>query len=211
MLLQYALFPPCSILRSLCFYQEFLLFLLPLVNARTLRRGFVRGMSKITSALIPSPNDRKSRQRKHGKYEALPVDQCAICAENASYTLDLGYSADALTSLMPYPPTKERSSQSASDDEIPTFSIHTPYVTSCGHMYCYYCITERMMRTAEEGAETGWECLRCAEHVRSADRWEEEASVGRDPSSDSDYEFSSEFGTTDLSGSVSSYMGSLTE
>lgn len=68
-----------------------------------------------------------------------------------------------------------------------------------------------MMRTAEEGAETGWECLRCAEHVRSADRWEEEASVGRDPSSDSDYEFSSEFGTTDLSGSVSSYMGSLTE
>lgn len=68
-----------------------------------------------------------------------------------------------------------------------------------------------MMRTAEEGAETGWECLRCAEHVRSADRWEAEASVGRDPSSDSDYEFSSEFGTTDLSGSVSSYMGSLTE
>lgn len=66
-----------------------------------------------------------------------------------------------------------------------------------------------MMRTAEEGAETGWECLRCAEHVRSADRWE--ASAARDSGSDSDYEFSSEFGTTDLSGSVSSYMGSLTE
>ncbi|KAL4076105.1 Pex12 amino terminal region-domain-containing protein [Scleroderma yunnanense] len=192
-------------------FTEFLLFLLPLISAKFLQRSFVRGMSRLTSLLIPSPNDRKSRQRKHGKYEALPVDQCAICAENASYTLDLGYSADALTLLAPYPSTKERPSQVVPDDEMPIFAIHTPYVTSCGHIYCYYCITERMIRTAEEGAETGWECLRCAEHVRSADRWETEESVARDSGSDSDYEFSSEFGATDLSGSVSSYMGSLTE
>lgn len=193
-------------------FTEFLLFLLPLISPRTLQRRFGKVLSRLASALHPSSNDWKSRQRKRGKYGALPPGQCAICAENASYTLDLGYSANTLTSsLVPYSSAQESISDPASVDEIPTFPIHTPYITSCGHLYCYYCISERMMRAADEGSETGWECLRCAEHVRSADRWEAEVSVARDSGSESDYEFSSELGTTDLSGSVSSYLGSLTE
>lgn len=167
-------------------------------------------MSRITSTLLPPSDDGGSRPRKRGKYEMLSEDQCAICAENASYSLDIGHSADAIAFSTSLPPAQE-SLQLASSDEIPMFPIHTPYITSCGHLYCYYCITDRMMRTADEEAETGWECLRCAEHVRSADRWETEPSTNRGTDSDGDYEFSSEFGSADLSGSVSSYLGSITE
>ncbi|KAI6035127.1 Pex12 amino terminal region-domain-containing protein [Pisolithus orientalis] len=191
-------------------FTEFLLFLVPLISPRTLQRRFAKLLSRLTSAVLPSSSDYKVQQRKRGKYETLPADQCAICAENASYTLGLGYS-NTLTTLAPYSSAQESISHPASVDEVPAFPIYTPYITSCGHLYCYYCISERMMRTADEGSETGWECLRCAEHVRSADRWEAEVSVARDSASGSDYEFSSEFGNTDLSGSVSSYLGSLTE
>ncbi|KAG6336684.1 hypothetical protein ID866_2391 [Astraeus odoratus] len=192
-------------------FTEFLLFLLPLVSAKTLQRRIMRAAARLTPAVFPSSDNGKSRQRRRGKFESLPVDQCAICAENASYTLNLGYSSGALTSPTPYALNQEGTSQPTSEDGIPMFPIYIPYVTSCGHIYCYYCISERMMRTADEGTEIGWECLRCAEHVRSADRLEVEVSVTRDSTSDSDYEFSSEFGNTDLSGSVSSYLGSLTE
>ncbi|KAI6130404.1 Pex12 amino terminal region-domain-containing protein [Pisolithus croceorrhizus] len=192
-------------------FTEFLLFLLPLISPRVLQRRFGKVVSRLVLSVLPSSNDRKPWQRKRGKYEALPSGQCAICADNASHTLDLGYSANTPTSLAPYSSSQESITDPASVDEIPAFPIHTPYITSCGHLYCYYCISERMMRTVDEGSEVGWECLRCAEHVRSADRWEAEVSVVRDSSSESDYEFSSEFGTTDLSGSASSYPGSLTE
>ncbi|KAF9247336.1 Pex12 amino terminal region-domain-containing protein [Melanogaster broomeanus] len=187
-------------------FTEFLLFLLPLVNARSIQRRITRLMSRLTfPAILPgsSAATLRSPSRKHGKYEALPADQCAICAENASYTLNLGYSADALTSLTS---AKEGTSQPAADDEVPPFPIYTPYVTSCGHVYCYHCIAERMMRTADDGLESGWECLRCAESVKSADRLEAAHSDTM-----SEYEFSSEFDTTDMSGSASSYLGSMSE
>ncbi|KAI6034381.1 Pex12 amino terminal region-domain-containing protein [Pisolithus microcarpus] len=193
-------------------FTEFLLFLLPLISPRALQRRFGKVASRLALSVLPSSNDRKPQQRKRGKYEALPSGQCAICADNASHTLDLGYSANTLTALAPYSSARESMSDPAAIDEIPAFPIYTPYITSCGHLYCYYCISERMMRTVDEGSEVGWECLRCAEHVRSADRWEAEVSVVGDSGSESDYEFSSEFGTTDVSGSVtSSYLGSLTE
>ncbi|KAI6134973.1 Pex12 amino terminal region-domain-containing protein [Pisolithus croceorrhizus] len=192
-------------------FTEFLLFLLPLISPRALQRRFGKVVSRLALSVLPSSSDKKPWQRKRGKYGALPSGQCAICADNASHTLDLGYSTNTPTSLAPYSSSRESISDPASVDEIPAFPIHTPYITSCGHLYCYYCISERMMRTVDEGSEVGWECLRCAEHVRSADRWEAEVSVVRDSGSESDYEFSSEFGTTDLSGSVSSYLGSLTE
>ncbi|KAF9226597.1 hypothetical protein BS17DRAFT_775870 [Gyrodon lividus] len=192
-------------------FTEFLLFLLPLIDARFIQRRIARFMSRLTlPGILPySFNDtNQSPSRKRGKYEALRIDQCAICAENASYTLNLGYSADALSSLTS---AKEGVSQPAADDEVPAFPIHTPYTTSCGHVYCYHCITERMMRTADEGLESGWECLRCAESVRSADRLEAEDPLREHSDTMSDYEFSSDFDTTDMSGSASSHTGSLSE
>lgn len=67
------------------------------------------------------------------------------------------------------------------------------------------------MRTADEGLDSGWECLRCAESVKSADRLEVEESIPAYSDTMSDYEFSSDLDVTDMSGSASSYLGSLSE
>ena len=52
--------------------------------------------------------------------------------------------------------------------------IHTPYRSvPCAHVYCYYCITSRLLaedmedELAEEG---GWECLRCRARISGAER-----------------------------------------
>ncbi|KAH0839911.1 hypothetical protein J3R83DRAFT_863 [Lanmaoa asiatica] len=193
-----------------CLVQEFLLFLLPLINTRLVQRRITRLISQLTSPPILSNTSKgapRSSLRKHGKYEALPADQCAICAENASYTLNLGYSADALLIAS----ATEGASETTRGDEIPPFPIYTPYITSCGHVYCYHCIAERMMRTTEEGQDSGWECLRCAESVKSADRLEAEGSIPAHSDTMSEYEFSSDLDVTDMSGSASSYLGSLSE
>ena len=67
-----------------------------------------------------------------------------------------------------------------------------------------------MIRAAEEDIGEPWECLRCGEGVRSAERmlFEQDGSGGSELSgSMSEYEFSSDLGT-DLEGSISSYGGS---
>ncbi|EGN93005.1 hypothetical protein SERLA73DRAFT_190126 [Serpula lacrymans var. lacrymans S7.3] len=206
-------------------FTEFLLFLLPLVSARSLQRRLSRLSSKLAlSRFLPSFSPTslaREKPQKRGKYWTLSNDQCAICAENASFNLNLSDSANALTSLTtasPFSNTSDSSStsQAAAEDEVPPYPIYTPYITSCGHIYCYHCIAERMIRTADEGLDDlGWECLRCAENVRGADRWEAEVSISSRDSgsegSDDDYEFSSELGSTDISGSMGSYSGSFSE
>lgn len=189
------------------FFQEFLLFSLPLINTRSVQRRVTRLLSRLTLPSIllnTSQGIPRSFLRKQGKYEALPADQCAICAENASYILNLGYAADAFSVASAAEGVLETPGY-----EVPPFPIYTPYITSCGHVYCYHCIAERMMRTADDGLDSGWECLRCAESVKSADRLEESISAHSDTMSD--YEFSSDLDVTDMSGSASSYMGSLSE
>ena len=190
------------------FVKEFLLFLLPLINTRSVQCRATRLISRLKFPAILSVTSQGTPGgplRKHGKYEALPVDQCAICAENASYILNLGYTVDAFSVA----PAAEGVSETPRDDDAPPFPIYTPYITSCGHVYCYHCIAERMMRTADEGLDSGWECLRCAESVKSADRLEESVPMHSDTMSE--YEFSSDLDVTDMSGSASSYMGSLSE
>lgn len=116
---------------------------------------------------------------KQGKYWALSRDQCAICAENASFSLNLSEPENAFTSLSvaPIPFTDSTGIGTVSQDLDPTSAtpvhpINTPYITSCGHIYCYHCLTERMMRTADDGIdEAGWECLRCEEGVKASERW----------------------------------------
>jgi len=191
-------------------FTEFLLFLLPLINTRSVQHRVTRLISQLSLPAILSNTSKgalQSYMRKHGKYEALPADQCAICAENASYTLNLGYTADTI----PVTSITEGASETTRDDGVPPFPIYTPYVASCGHAYCYHCIVERMMRTADEGLDSGWECLRCAERVKSADRLEAEESIPAHSDTMSDYEFSSDLDVTDRSGSAGSYLGSLSE
>lgn len=67
------------------------------------------------------------------------------------------------------------------------------------------------MRAADDlDDEGGWACLRCTQPVKSSERYEVEVEMGSDMTG-SDYDFSSDFGSvdvTDLSGSVGSYSES---
>jgi len=60
----------------------------------------------------------------------------------------------------------------------PKYPINTPYKASCGHVYCYVCISDRLLRAADED-EKFWECLRCQQQVRHASRWEPTRHRGR--------------------------------
>lgn len=208
-------------------FTEFLLFLLPLISARSLRHRLNRlssilsptSLAYLLSAGIPSalgiasPSSKSAQPGvppKRGKYYILPQDQCAICAENASFSLNLADPANAFTSfttpLRQHPTTETPPQISAeSDIEPPAYPIHTPYVTSCGDVYCYHCIAERMMHSAEDGGQEGWECLRCGQGVKWVERFL--VDTGGSEMSGSDYEFSSDMDldVTDMSESAGSY------
>ncbi|RDX55685.1 peroxisomal biogenesis factor 2 [Lentinus brumalis] len=217
-------------------FTEFLLFLLPLINTRALRRQLMSLTSRMTlAAILPSPlrnavglsdTTLSDKTTRRGKYWALPADQCAICADNASTNMNFSDPANALSSLGVVSPYTTAGSSNAADpddpDYVPQFPIHTPYGTSCGHVYCYYCLTERMMRAADERSGVGpkgaqWECLRCAEGVAAADRLEAQAEgpeyeSGVDDGDDTMSGLSFDYGSedvdtefTDMSGSVGSY------
>ncbi|KAF9428094.1 peroxisome assembly protein (Peroxin-2) [Podila epigama] len=72
---------------------------------------------------------------------SLPAHICAICHENNT----------ALSS-------------STSGNAAST-TIHNPYITDCGHTYCYYCVKTKMMIDDE------WCCLRCGKKVDSIARY----------------------------------------
>ncbi|EIW82319.1 hypothetical protein CONPUDRAFT_123111 [Coniophora puteana RWD-64-598 SS2] len=191
-------------------FTEFLLFLLPLVNRRALQKRWSRLKSTLkngASSLMPSsimPSSSQGRQvLMKGKFHALSPEECAICAENASFNLNLSDSANALTAYLPQTQPQVTEEDEEAEESPPQFPIYTPYVTSCGHTYCYHCIAERMMRAVDDGDDEFWECLRCMEPVRSADRVEGEVSIDRPLTPDSDYEFSD---MTDMDdGSIGSY------
>ena len=173
--------------------QEFLLFALPLINTRAIRRQMSALTTRITlSSLLPAPvraltgsldPARAEGSVRRGRYWSLPEEQCAICADNASTKVDFSEPANALATLggTLYNSSGPTTTTDPDDpDHVPQFPIHTPYITSCGHIYCYYCVTERMMRTCDERSGVGpkgvrWECLRCGDGVADADRLEAEA------------------------------------
>ncbi|KAF7352663.1 hypothetical protein MVEN_01232100 [Mycena venus] len=198
-------------------FTEFLIFLLPLVSARSIRRRLAHVASLLTPTSIssfflpPRPNDGKSGPVR-GKYWSLPQDQCAICAENASLSLNLSEPTNAFTTLTApsLAHTSPESMTPGSDTEPPLHPIHTPYLASCGDVYCYHCVAERMMRAADEEDSQKWACLRCGQRVEGADRLVAEVGSAGSEMSGSDYDFSSDMDVTDLSGSMAS-MGSYSE
>jgi len=103
---------------------------------------------------------------RRGKYWPLSEDQCAICAEDASFSITDPHHDIYTTAAVSIP-----SSSAEPNNEPPRYPIQTPYISSCEHIYCYVCLSERMLRAADDG-ERGWECLRCENMVLSADRVE---------------------------------------
>ncbi|KAI4525425.1 Pex12 amino terminal region-domain-containing protein [Schizophyllum commune] len=191
-------------------FTEFLLFFLPLVNARAVRRRLSSAMTTVTDAFSINSRSGPTKRHRRGKYWSLPEDQCAICAENAAYNFNLADSSNALTSLAGGTASLTGASTSLtsaptpdSNSEPPQFPINVPYAASCGDVYCYHCLAERLMRVAEEGgAAQGWECLRCGQGVHTGERWVapiEDVSSG---DSMSEYDFTSDMEATDLSGSL---------
>ena len=155
--------------------------------------------------LLPIPP--RAPTKTKGPYWNLSEDQCAICAENASYNLNFSDSSNALTVLSSVAPnlTPEHNPYS---NEPPQFPITTPYITACGHVYCYYCIADRILRVADEGDEEvpGWECLRCTQVVKDVGRVEMEV----EGSSAGEFN-SSEFDFSEMSSSVTSYSEPLSD
>lgn len=198
-------------------FQEFLLFLLPLISARAVRRRFYKLTTMLSPSLLlslspfkgilkPSSGWRQGERppQKRGKYWALPDDQCAICAENIAFNLNVSDSTNAFTSFTSDPTLN-------SPEDAPAHPIHNPYQTTCGHIYCYQCIAERMLRIADEAddEEQGWECLRCSEQVKESRRYQVEVTESEGDMSASEYEFSSDLDlSTDLSGSMGTYSES---
>ncbi|KAG0222409.1 Pex12 amino terminal region-domain-containing protein [Mortierella sp. GBAus27b] len=72
------------------------------------------------------------------EHSVLPPHICAICHEN--------------------------SSASATPGVVTSTAIHNPYITDCGHVYCYYCVKTKMMVDDE------WCCLRCGKKVEAIAR-----------------------------------------
>ncbi|KAG6833895.1 hypothetical protein H0H87_007906 [Tephrocybe sp. NHM501043] len=163
-----------------------------------LRYTVSRASGKTLARPAGTPDGTTTRSQKRGKYWSLPQDQCAICAENASLNLNISEPSNAFTTLTSAPIGQ---SSLGSDSEPPAYPIYNPYLASCGDIYCYHCIAERLIQTADSGEDDdGWACLRCNAHVKNADRYTVE--MGSDATG-SDYEF------TSISGSVS--MGSYSE
>lgn len=201
--------------------QEFLIFILPLINTRTLRRRFTRLSAQVKpisltsllpfrDELLPIPphnDDEPAPTETKGPYWSLSEDQCAICAENASYNLNFADSSNALTALSSVAPNLAPE-HNPNSDEPPQFPITIPYITTCGHVYCYYCIADRVLRVADEGDKEvpGWECLRCTRVVKDAERVEMEV----EGSSVAEFN-SSEFDFSEMSGSATSYSEPLTD
>ncbi|KAI5123422.1 hypothetical protein M0805_006127 [Coniferiporia weirii] len=174
-------------------FTEFLLLILPAFRSRTFRRAYNQINSAVEnirwSSILPS-NSASSSEKvtsgaiKRGRFFNLPSDQCAICADDTTFGLSpLGNSTETSTfgayleSAASSFPTSGPSNEdnpnppqaSLEADEPPTHIITTPYAASCGHIYCYFCLSERLIRATDDG-DDGWECLRCAEVVRSCER-----------------------------------------
>jgi len=161
-------------------FTEFLLFVLPLLPRRTIRRATSTALTAATFPmtalfmLLPSQarnshllqsrfgdGNSKSKSRHRGPYQHLPDAECAICRENTDFRFDVNVQLST-TILAQNAPIDTNA-------EAPTHPILTPYRTSCGHVYCYVCVADKLLRAADEGTDS-WTCLRCAEPVRRIER-----------------------------------------
>lgn len=125
------------------------------------------------------PPDEDPLLQKRGPFYGLPETECAVCAENAALNLNLSNPAASMVqasspfaySMASAQGTSRHSETSEHDDteEPPPHPLNTPYRTSCGHAYCYVCISDKMLRAADDGGPP-WDCLRCCEAVRGAER-----------------------------------------
>lgn len=114
---------------------EFLVFILPLLQLKKLRR-------MTSKMLLPYRKKAKKSQDEEtfsSAYSNLPISQCAICHNNSE---------------------KRARSLGKTPSSLSSFPITNPHVTNCGHVYCYICIATKFNAIENnDGDEEG--CLRC--------------------------------------------------
>ncbi|OCB87555.1 hypothetical protein A7U60_g5461 [Sanghuangporus baumii] len=170
-------------------FTEFLLLFLPVFSSRAFRRIYNHVTSRMRnfnwSSIFHSSSASGSRgssqvSSQTGKFFGLPENQCAICADNASFGLSSlpGASVSSesntfaayLESAATIPSTSSaQPGAEGMEDVPPTYPITISYRASCGHIYCYVCLSERLLRAVDDG-DDGWTCLRCLETVYSCER-----------------------------------------
>ncbi|KAK6204382.1 Pex12 amino terminal region-domain-containing protein [Scheffersomyces amazonensis] len=119
---------------------EFLVFILPLLQLSKFKRLFKSAFSN--NYIKDSDGSSSSSGPFLLPYANLPLSQCAICHNN-------NHKAEA---------TGGRTFISAG-------TITNPYVTNCGHVYCYICISTAFNAIKVSGEEL--KCLRCGEKVEN--------------------------------------------
>lgn len=115
---------------------EFLVFILPLLQLRKLRKmaGKLFGKSK-NSLEVQSGNGPFVTA-----YTSLPVSECAICHDNNNQAAATG----------------SRTFPSAGP-------VTNAYITNCGHVYCYVCIATRFNMITMNNEDLP--CLRCGQRL----------------------------------------------
>jgi len=125
-------------------FTEFLLFAVPLLHwSRSIKKLKKALLARARSHRILQPGPSSTQQNS-----GLPDAECAICHERARNTISQG-----------------------SDRSKGVHLIQTPYVTPCGHRFCYFCVSEKILQAAEE--DSYWECLRCSRPVYNVLRCQE--------------------------------------
>ncbi|KAJ1970986.1 peroxisome assembly protein (Peroxin-2) [Dimargaris xerosporica] len=138
-------------------FTEFLMFILPLINLRRVKRAVTRSGQAVASrlGLSSAPND-----QIYHRAQAVPATVCLICR----YGGPGHQSAEGplMASLH-----AETASDANAEPTLPTVTqqshrVCVPYVTNCGHLYCYVCITTQLALDAND-----YRCLRCGTKVES--------------------------------------------
>lgn len=178
--------------------QEFLLFLLPLINLHRFRLRITKaiasrakkssllraaasslpvpiaaslGLSALRSAAA-STSDGKAANVPAGPYAFLPEHTCPICySTTTGPPAGLGSASAATAFADPTLPSASLLHASSGPGGAGDTAVKIPYVANCrgACRYCYYCIVGTLVR-AEEDAEDSWTCLRCGDEVTAANR-----------------------------------------
>ncbi|KAJ1966065.1 peroxisome assembly protein (Peroxin-2) [Dipsacomyces acuminosporus] len=121
-------------------FTEFVMFAMPLVNPAKARAWVVRNIRSALRLPLASVDL---------AIASLPDHICAICLTAAAAAGDAsdssGHSSSAGASV---------------DGSSAANHITNPYMTGCGHKYCYVCIQTKMLAEADECL-----CLRCGSRV----------------------------------------------
>lgn len=117
---------------------EFLVFILPLLQFRKLRRMATRILKSHKTELSVEPSDKAVET----PYASLPISQCAICKQ----TEDV------------------KSSAQGQSTDTTSFLITNPFVTNCGHIFCYVCIASKFNHLENAGFDSEG-CLRCGRRL----------------------------------------------